>query len=170
MTGFVYFIACGDRVKIGYSEDPVKRLAKINSDSPWPCELLGYVKAGDFPESEIHQRFAPVRLHSEWFALTDEIRAFIETAKVGQKQGIDRFDRTDLTDASPLKKWRILQKRTQKQASELFGVSLVTWNQWETGRANVPGPRCLAVESVTGVSVHELRPDIYGPAPVGGAA
>lgn len=162
MSGFVYFIGCADRVKIGYSEDPAKRLTKINADSPWPCELLGYVNADDFPESEVHQRFASVRLHSEWFALTAEIRAFVETAKVSQKQGLDRFERTDLTDASPLKKWRILQKLSQKQAAELLAVSLVTWNQWETGRANVPGPRCLAVESITGVSRHVLRPDVFG--------
>ena len=30
---------------------------------------------------------------------------------------------------------------------------------------NVPAARCLEVERLTGISRHQLRPDIYGPEP-----
>lgn len=95
MTGFVYFIACGDRVKIGYSADPARRLVKINSDAPWPCELLGFVLATEFPEAELHARFAHLRLHGEWFALSPEVREFIAAASImtspaaRQKSGLE---------------------------------------------------------------------------------
>ena len=39
--------------------------------------------------------------------------------------------------------------------------------QWNTpkGKFRVPPKHVLALESMSGVSRHELRPDIYGPAP-----
>lgn len=163
MSGFVYFIACGDRVKIGYSVDPAKRLTKINADAPMSCELLGFVSATDFPEQELHDRFAAVRLHSEWFALTAEIKAFIATASVGARIGGDRFDREDLSDATPLKRWRVLQKLTQRDAAAQAGAHVAHWNKWELGKARIPAAHCLAIARLTGISVHDLRPDIYGP-------
>ncbi|WP_082511553.1 transcriptional regulator [Devosia sp. Leaf420] len=49
-------------------------------------------------------------------------------------------------------------------ASELarrLGIKPAAVLQW----VRVPAERCLEVERVTGVSRHELRPDVYGPAP-----
>ena len=77
MSGFVYFVRCQDRVKIGYSEDPVKRLSKINTDAPYPCDLVGYVSVDDFPERELHERFAGLRVHGEWFAPSPDLEAFV---------------------------------------------------------------------------------------------
>lgn len=165
MTGFVYFIRCEDRVKIGYSEDPTRRLTKINADAPFPCELLGWVAADDYPERELHERFADARLHSEWFAAVPEILAFIEAASVAGPVAGDRFERRDLTDATPLKRWRYGAKLRQTEAAFRVGVSHAMWNRWETGFYQITASRVLAVEGLTGISRHELRPDIFGPAP-----
>ena len=32
-------------------------------------------------------------------------------------------------------------------------------------RGQAPAERCLAIEKATGVSRHDLRPDVFGPAP-----
>lgn len=45
-----------------------------------------------------------------------------------------------------------------------LGVVPMTVTQWKK-RGQVPAERCLDVESVTGVSRHALRPDVFGPAP-----
>jgi hypothetical protein len=42
-----------------------------------------------------------------------------------------------------------------------LGLTLQAVCQWD----EVPPERCLDVERVTGVSRHDLRPDIYGPRP-----
>lgn len=42
-----------------------------------------------------------------------------------------------------------------------LGVTVQAISQWE----RVPPERCLEVEALTGVSRHELRPDIYGEEP-----
>ncbi len=52
-------------------------------------------------------------------------------------------------------------------ASELarrLGVVPMTVTQWRK-RGQVPAERCLAIEAATGVSRHNLRPDVFGPAP-----
>lgn len=42
-------------------------------------------------------------------------------------------------------------------ALRIFPSALSQWKQ-------VPSERCLEVARVTGIPVHELRPDVYGPA------
>lgn len=43
-------------------------------------------------------------------------------------------------------------------------------NQWVTGRRPVPARLALRIEELTGVTRHDLRPDIFGDAPAGEAA
>ena len=55
-------------------------------------------------------------------------------------------------------------KRAAGSASRLageLGVSPQAISQW----VRVPAERVLDVERSTGISRHELRPDIFGPAP-----
>jgi DNA-binding transcriptional regulator YdaS (Cro superfamily) len=44
-----------------------------------------------------------------------------------------------------------------------IGVDKATVTRWAQRR--VPAERVQDVEAATGISRHELRPDIYGPAP-----
>ncbi len=57
-------------------------------------------------------------------------------------------------------------------ASELarqLGVVPMTVTQWKT-RDRVPAERVIAIETATGISRHDLRPDVFGPAPQQGEA
>lgn len=51
-----------------------------------------------------------------------------------------------------------------KAVAEHFGIEVPAIYQWMTRKA--PAARVLALEELTGVSRHALRPDIFGPAPV----
>lgn len=42
--------------------------------------------------------------------------------------------------------------------------------QWSSGRRPVAAHHCLAIEEATGVSRHDLRPDVFGPPAKGEAA
>ena len=53
-----------------------------------------------------------------------------------------------------------------KLAAALGNLSPQAISQWK----RVPADRVIAVEKISGVSRHELRPDIFGPAPQRGAA
>ena len=58
----------------------------------------------------------------------------------------------------------------QVALAKLLGVNPSLISQWVTGRLKVAARHCLAIEAATGVSRHELRPDVFGPAPEGEAA
>jgi DNA-binding transcriptional regulator YdaS (Cro superfamily) len=62
-------------------------------------------------------------------------------------------------DLTPLRKHRAEAKLTLGQLAERFGVNKSTVLRWEEGR--VPAERVLDVERTTGISRHELRPDLY---------
>jgi len=51
---------------------------------------------------------------------------------------------------------------TQRALAEKLGVSAQALTGWML-RGQPPATRVLAIEAATGVSRHELRPDIYPP-------
>ena len=54
-------------VKIGYSKDPEKRLAHLQTATPNQLVLLGAIQGGLEHEAAYHQQFAKHRLQGEWF-------------------------------------------------------------------------------------------------------
>lgn len=77
--GFVYAVADGEgRVKIGWSRNPIRRLAQIAIACPRKVELLGYVQATRDQEAEVHTLLSRWRLGGEWFALVGPVIAFVE--------------------------------------------------------------------------------------------
>lgn len=49
--------------------------------------------------------------------------------------------------------------------AKLLGVHPSFISQLVTERRKVPYSYCFAIEKATGVSRHDLRPDVYGPEP-----
>ncbi len=54
-------------------------------------------------------------------------------------------------------------KGGQAAMARLLGVRPQAVNQWAKGRRPIPARHVLAIEAATGVSRHELRPDVFGP-------
>ena len=75
---WVYFLYSAGKIKIGTAEDFYKRLGAIKGacSSEVYCVLL--FPGGRVTERHYHKRFAQDRLHGEWFALSPELRSFIE--------------------------------------------------------------------------------------------
>jgi DNA-binding transcriptional regulator YdaS (Cro superfamily) len=65
---------------------------------------------------------------------------------------------------TPLKTWRQRVNRPAEDVAREAGVTLAMWSRWETGSRQLPASRVLDVERITGISRHDLRPDIFGPA------
>lgn len=76
----VYYIRWGDRVKIGTSRQPRRRLAVL-----WHEELLAFERGGRMRERERHVEFADLRLGGEWFAAEPRLLAHI--ARVAEAGG-----------------------------------------------------------------------------------
>lgn len=80
----VYYLRFDDRVKIGTTANPRQRFAAI-----WHDDLLALERGDRRLEQRRHGQFAADRLgRSEWFALSDALRAHI----AGVAGGIDPWD------------------------------------------------------------------------------
>ena len=60
-----------------------------------------------------------------------------------------------------------LKTTTQAEFASSIGVTQGTIAHWLSGRVVIPAERCWGIQAATNgaVTVHDLRPDIFGPAP-----
>lgn len=58
----------------------------------------------------------------------------------------------------------VIAAGSQLALAGLLGIKAPSVSGWYE-RKRVPAERCIAIELATGVSRHELRPDVFGPAP-----
>jgi hypothetical protein len=75
----VYYLRFQDRIKIGTSANPRRRLAGIRHD-----ELLAFERGNRLTEQRRHAQFSAHRLErSEWFNAADEILEHIDVLRAG---------------------------------------------------------------------------------------
>lgn len=75
----VYFIKANDRIKIGYANDPSKRIQEIQTSSPFYLEVLLIIDGSYSKERELHKKFQEFRKVGEWFELSEPIKEFISS-------------------------------------------------------------------------------------------
>ena len=77
----IYFVKCGEYVKIGRTVDMAHRLSGLQTGNPYELEVLKVIDEGKYTESGLHERFKEYRVRGEWFTLNDEIKAFISSVR-----------------------------------------------------------------------------------------
>lgn len=75
------------RVKIGYSENPQRRLAALQTACPAKLELVRVFAGEKRDEAALHDRFAKHRVQGEWFAETPVILALGQGADAQVEPG-----------------------------------------------------------------------------------
>lgn len=70
--GNVYFIRLGDRIKVGYSENPAARLAELPHE-----EVFGVIPGSREDERGWHRLLADYRVTGEWFRADPGVIAHI---------------------------------------------------------------------------------------------
>jgi hypothetical protein len=78
--GKVYFIRCGDTVKIGFSKNPWARLNALKGVTPIEPVLIGSVAGTMEDAKSTVLKLAASRVNREWFALTPEVISHLESA------------------------------------------------------------------------------------------
>lgn len=75
----IYFILApsAQRIKIGYSGNPNKRINQLLTSSPHELEVLLVIPGTRDEERSLHERFAHLRQHREWFTDCEELREYI---------------------------------------------------------------------------------------------
>jgi hypothetical protein len=151
MKGFVYAIGDNDRVKIGWSEDPIRRLNKIRSDCPDVAHLLGLIPATRQQEAEAHKLLARWCIQREWFRRDGAVAAFVNMLPRPEPRFVDVHP-----SDHPLRKWRIANKKNRDDLASALGVSGVTVWRWEAHRQFPERQFWKPIERVTGISVVDL--------------
>ena len=78
--GFIYFIQCGDFIKIGFSEadKAERRINNLRTSNPIEIVVLRVIKGSRRKEAKIHAQFASHRHRGEWFRKSPELVSFVE--------------------------------------------------------------------------------------------
>lgn len=147
MSGFLYAIAAGeDRVKIGWSADPVRRLSKIQSDCPEIVTLLGVIEASIEQEREAHALLAPWRVHREWYSRRGLVAKFVSMLPPPAPRVVV------VESGYPLKKWRLENRLSQAELANAVGVHAMTVSRWELGHTEPNKTQRASLSRLTGLS------------------
>lgn len=73
----VYFIGCGDFVKIGTAVDPMVRLRSLRVGNPFPLAVLRVVPGDIQTEWAFHRRFRRHLHRDEWFRIEGELKSWL---------------------------------------------------------------------------------------------
>lgn len=65
--GYCYAIETDDAFKFGFSSEPWRRLAGINSTTPSPARMVGYVAASKIQEARLHELLRKFKIRGEWY-------------------------------------------------------------------------------------------------------
>lgn len=89
--GYVYFISCGEHIKIGFSTRPLDRLRALQTSHPDALEILGTIKCNRSLEAKLHKRFADLRVRGEWFDADQAIMAYIDRHSIERKAELPKL-------------------------------------------------------------------------------
>jgi hypothetical protein len=78
---YLYFIRCGDAVKIGVSSDPETRMQALSTGAPGKLYLLAKFPNSGNLENQCHKKLSHLRISGEWFRYTYEIDQLIRGLK-----------------------------------------------------------------------------------------
>ena len=88
LTGYVYFILAQgiERIKIGKTQYPEKRLSALMTDCPVPVLRVAIMACSKMSEMErtLHAELKDYRVHGEWFLLSDRV---LDVAEMAHKEG-----------------------------------------------------------------------------------
>jgi len=77
--GIIYFIECGEFIKIGFTYSLDLRIRTIRSSNPFDLRVLHKMRGTIAREAEILAKFSHLRHHGEWFRKAPALLAFIST-------------------------------------------------------------------------------------------
>lgn len=133
----IYFLKANDRVKIGYSHDPVSRIASLQTSSPYDLETLLLIDGTLDEEKELHTKFSMKRRSGEWFELDEELQLFIDTNMVHDRRyEFGLGPNVDFSGREQIKRLRLKHNMTGIKLGELLGITNVAICQTEKREIN----------------------------------
>ena len=75
---YVYFISCGEFVKIGCAVSVKERLKSVQTGCPYPLAIVGAFESGymGLTEQRVHEMFETYHYRGEWYKNVRQIKEF----------------------------------------------------------------------------------------------
>ena len=147
MTGTVYCIGekPGGPVKVGFTTQLARRLADIQTGSPVPLVVLGSFAGTRGSEADLHEQFADLALHGEWFD---------DRALTISKWFADQISAGDTPrSAHPLKGWLREHGVSQMAFAAHVGTTQGHLSRMMLGKSQPSIDTAWAIECATGGAV-----------------
>lgn len=81
---YVYFISDGEAIKIGKANNPLSRLAELQTSNHRDLSILAVTPGDQWAEAQLHHVFHLRRIRGEWFEDCAEIRSTIDDINSGK--------------------------------------------------------------------------------------
>jgi DNA-binding Xre family transcriptional regulator len=128
----VYFIKAENRLKIGYAEDPSKRIPSIQTSSPFQLEVLLIIDGDYSIERDLHQKFQDFRVSGEWFEFNDDIKSFINEHLVNDRKYEFGFENSEFLGNQQLKRLRKTKKMSLGSLGQILNMTKQSVSEFET--------------------------------------
>ncbi|MBP2494619.1 hypothetical protein ABID82_005256 [Methylobacterium sp. PvP062] len=84
-SGYVYFLRCGDRIKIGFSKQPLSRAGDLATGMPDKPSMIAAFRGTKAEETRLHRRFDAYRRKGEWFTASPLImKTIMRSVMIGR--------------------------------------------------------------------------------------
>lgn len=146
MTGHVYFVECGGRIKIGYSTNVEARMKALETGAPHSLTLLATIPGSQGFERAIHSVLGAHRHKGEWFDDCAAVRSLISEVTIRgyvalsyeEKAAHQRESRSaDLTKAVLIVAHEIFGRHIREPLAILTGSSVRTVSTWISGQVAI---------------------------------
>lgn len=118
-SSVVYFVECGEYLKIGLTNDLQGRMRGLQVGNPTKIKLVGWLSGGRMLEGGLHRRFAHLHCSGEWFRYDTDLRSYCKEKELRGERDLEseRWIRVELQRRSE----KALQKLTALAASVKYG-------------------------------------------------
>jgi len=132
----IYFVKSDDKVKIGYTDSPQKRIQSIQTSSPHELDVLLLIEGSYDKEKELHKKFKIHACKGEWFSMCDDIINFIEENSFDDRRYEFGFINEEFKDNQQIKRIRNENNLTLQEVAEKLKISPQTVGEFEKREAD----------------------------------
>lgn len=119
----IYFLKANSRVKIGYTDDPIKRISSIQVSSPFPLEVLLIIDGNYEKEKDLHLTFNELRTSGEWFELGEALKRFIHENLPFDRRYEFGFIKDDFAGNDQILRLRLKHNLSLRELGEKLNIS-----------------------------------------------
>lgn len=129
----VYFVSNSRYVKIGYTENPLRRLSEIQVSNPEKLEVLLLIEGDIEYEQQLHSDFNKWHKKGEWFYICEEISGFIKDNLQDDLRPYYGMSNLGVDYSKmKLKKMRKENDKSLRNVGELMGITSQSVKEAET--------------------------------------